>query len=89
VEADCTVFPDAVVEGGGPPGVGKEDHGDGLAEVVELETCGANGGEDGGVGDCGEGDLERAGAEDEVGVGCCAKWISYDEKCDVDVLGIS
>jgi hypothetical protein len=72
VQADGDVLLDAVVEGGGLPVVEEEDHGDGLAEVVELQAGCADGGQDAGVGDRARGDGEFAGAEDEVGVCCCS-----------------
>lgn len=66
------VFADAVVEGGGFPGLGEEDHADCLAEVVELDAGAADAGHNGGVGDDVGCDVEFARAEDEVGVCCCA-----------------
>lgn len=68
MEADVSVFLDAVVEGRGFPGVGEEDHADCLAEVVELEAGGADGGHDGCVVDALGWDFELAGAKDEIGV---------------------
>jgi hypothetical protein len=44
-----------------------------LAEVVKLETRGADGGQDAGVGDGARGDGEFAGAENEVAVSCCSR----------------
>lgn len=70
------VFADAVVEGGWFPGLGEEDHADCLAEVVELEAGAADAGHYGGVGDDVCLDVQFAGAEDEVGVGCCAGCVS-------------
>lgn len=76
MEAYLDVFADAVVEGRRFPGFGEEDHADCLAEVVELQACAADSGHDGGVGDDVGLDVEFAGAEDEVGVCCCASWVS-------------
>jgi len=72
MEANGHIFSDAVIEGSRFPVIEEEDHGDGLTEVVELKAGGADGGQDGGVGDGASGDMEFAGAEDEIGVGCCA-----------------
>lgn len=72
MEPDLHVLAHFVVEGGWLPGLCEEDHADCLAEIVELEACAADAGHDGGVGDDVCGDVELAGAEDEVGVGCCA-----------------
>lgn len=66
------VLLDAIIEAGGFPGGREEWHGDRLAEVVELQACAADGGEDGGVVDGVGRDREGAGAEEEVGVRCCA-----------------
>ena len=66
------VLLDAIIEAGGFPGGREEWHGDRLAEVVELQACAADGGEDGGVVDGMGGDGEGAGAEEEVGVRRCA-----------------
>lgn len=76
MQADLGVFANAVVEGGRFPGVGEEDHADCLAEVVELEAGAADSGHDGGVGDDVGLDAELAGAEDEVGVCCCAGYVN-------------
>jgi hypothetical protein len=50
MEANGGVLGDAVVEGRGLPVVEEEDHGHGLAEVVQLQAGGANAGQDAGVG---------------------------------------
>jgi hypothetical protein len=76
MEADGDVFGDPIVERGGAPVVEKEYHANGLPEVVELEPRGPDGGEDTGVWDGARGNGEGAGAEDKVGVGCCARMIS-------------
>lgn len=72
MQADGAVLLDAIVEAGGLPGVGEEGHRDRLAEIVELEARGADGREDGGVVDGVGGDVEGAGAEEQVGMGCCS-----------------
>jgi hypothetical protein len=56
VQADGHVLLDAVVEGRRLPVVEEEDHGDGLAEVVQLQTGRADGGQDAGIGDRAGGD---------------------------------
>ena len=66
------ILPQAVVERCWFPRFGEEDHADRLPEVVELEAGAADGGEDGGVVDGFDGDVERAGAEHEVGVCGCS-----------------
>lgn len=75
----------AVVEGRRAPGLREEDEADGLAEVVEAEPRGADGGEDGGVGEgaCGDGRGVVAAAQGEVGVGGCAEGVADDEEGDV------
>ena len=72
MQADLHVLTHFVVEGGGLPVLCEEDHADRLVEVVELEARAADAGHDGGIGDDVCGDVELAGAEDEVCVGCCA-----------------
>ena len=84
MQADGDIFLDAVVEGGGLPVVEEEDHGHGLAEVVELQARGADGGEDAGVRDGARGDGEFAGAQDEVGVCCCS---AASSACGVGIEG--
>lgn len=46
METDVSVFLNAVVERGGFPSVGKEDHADCLPEVVKLQAGGPNAGHD-------------------------------------------
>lgn len=75
MQSDGTVLLHSVIEGSGFPGIGEEDHGHGLAVVVKLQTGGADGRHDGGVGDAGCWDGELAGADGEVGVCCCSKWL--------------
>lgn len=72
MQAYSAVLLDAIVEAGGLPRGREEWHGDRLAEVVELQACAADGGEDGSVVDGVGGDGEGAGAEEEVGVRCCS-----------------
>ena len=55
----------------GFPGVREEHQGDRLAEIVQLETAGAHRVHDGRVVYHARGDAERAGSEDDVGVGRC------------------
>lgn len=68
MQSDFGVLSDTVVEGGRLPVVEEEDHGGRLAEVVELQTSGANGVEDRCIVDGADGYGEFAGADDEVGV---------------------
>ena len=72
MQADGDVFPDAVVEGGRAPGRQEEHHAYRLPEVVKLQACGADGGQDASVGDRTSGDGKFTCTEDEVGVRCCA-----------------
>lgn len=77
METDFAVFKEAVVEGCWTPGIGEEDHRYGLAEVVELQSGGADCAHDGGVGDAAGGDVEGAGAEGEVRVCGCSIVLIY------------
>lgn len=72
VEPQLGVLAEPVVPGRGAPGRGEEDHREGLPEGVELQAGAGDGGEDGGVVEGARGDGEGAGAEEEVGVCCCA-----------------
>lgn len=46
MQADVSVFLNAIVERGGFPSVGEEDHADRLPEVVKLQAGGSNAGHD-------------------------------------------
>lgn len=46
MQTDLPIFAHAIVKRRRFPALGEEHHADGLAEVVELEACGANSGED-------------------------------------------
>lgn len=83
MQTNTSVFFDAIVETGGSPPFRKENHADGLAEIVELETCGTDAGHDGGIGDRPDGDLEFAGAKDQVSVGGGAERVAYHEEGDI------
>ncbi|TFB03672.1 hypothetical protein CCMA1212_004310 [Trichoderma ghanense] len=68
MQPNAAVFLYPVVKRRGLPCFGEEDHGDGLAEVVELEAAGSNARHDGGVGDGPHRDLQLAGSDDEIGM---------------------
>lgn len=46
MEADVSVFLNAIVERGRLPIVGEEDHADGLPEIVKLQASRPDGGHD-------------------------------------------
>ena len=87
VQSNARILGDAVVEGGGLPVIQEEDHGHGLPEVVELQARGADGGQDGGVGDGARGDGEFARAQDEVGVRRCSVAKSVTDILERGFLG--
>jgi hypothetical protein len=83
VHPKIRVLAHVVVETVGPPGVGEEDEGDGLTEVVQLQTASANGVHDRRVVyDTGR-DAERARPEEDVRVRCRAKRVSDDEESNI------
>ena len=68
MQSQARILSDAVVEAVWLPAVCEEDHADGLAKVVQLQTGAADASHDRGIGDGVAGDVELAGAEDQVGV---------------------
>lgn len=89
VQADVAVLLDAVVEAGGPPAVGEEDHADRLAKVVQLQARRADPRHDGGVGHRPHGYAELARAQDQVRVRRGAERVAHDAKGNVDVGGVA
>ena len=89
VHAKVRILAHAVVEAVGPPRVGEEDERDGLAEVVQLQPARADRVHDGRVVYDARRDAERAGAEEDVGVCCCAKGVADDEEGDVPRVRVS
>lgn len=61
VQPNIAVLLYPVVERCRLPGVREENHGNGLAKVVKLETAGADAGQDGCIRDGSDGDLEFSG----------------------------
>lgn len=80
---EVRILTHAVVEAVWFPRVGEEDERNGLAEVVQLQTTRANRVHDRRVMYDACWDAEHAGAEEDIGVCCCAKGVSDNEKSDV------
>ncbi len=82
-----SVLAHAIVEAVWPPGVGEKDQGDSLAKVVQLQATRSDRVHYGRVMYDACRYTERAGAEEDVGVGGGTEGIANDEKRNV--LGVS
>lgn len=81
------ILPDPIIETRRAPIVREEYHRYRLAEIIELQTAGADCGHYGGVGDGADGDVEGTGAQNEVRVCCCAEGVADYEEGYVEGLG--
>lgn len=82
-----SVLAHAIVEAVWPPGVGEKDEGDGLAKVVQLQAARSDRVHNGRIVYDARRYAERAGAEEDVGVGSSTERIANDEKRNI--LGVS
>jgi hypothetical protein len=89
VHPKIRVLAHAVVETVGLPGVGEEDEGDGLTEVVQLQTTRANGVHDRRVVYDARRNAEPACTEKDIRVGRSAKGVSDNEESYVFGMRIS
>ena len=89
VHPEVRVLAHAIVEAVRSPRIGEEDEGDGLAEVVQLQTARANCVHDGRVVyDAGR-DAERACTEEDVRMRRRTEGIADDEESDILSVRIS
>ena len=89
VHPKISILAHAIVEAVWPPGVGEKDEGDGLAKVVQVQAARSDRVHNGRVVYDARRYAERAGAEEDVGVGGCTERIADDEKRNVLDVSIS